>query len=84
MTKATEKLIIYVNNEPTELENIFDLIQVVVYDGYTWKDADTEIIGRDKEQVLDEWRSNFKTYYYLKGIKYTFELKPKDKLNLVK
>lgn len=61
---------IYVNNKPTDIENIFDIIP-----GVAWYNATSETIGRPINNVLNEWINSHSTYYYLNGKKYSFELK---------
>lgn len=64
---------IYVNGKHTNYVNIFDLLEK--NEICPWEYASTELIGRDLDQVLDDWVSNHKTYYYINGKRYNFELK---------
>ena len=61
---------IYVNNKPTNIENIFDIVPNIA-----WYNVTSEAIGRPLKNVLNEWINNHNTYYYINGKKYSFELK---------
>ena len=60
---------IYVNDKATAYENIFDLLEC------PWYYVSSEMIERDYSQVLDDWINTNKTYYYIHGKRYDFELK---------
>lgn len=64
---------IYVNGKYTSYENIFDLLEAKNIS--RWYGASTELIGRDPNQVLDDWANTHKTYYYIERKRYNFELK---------
>ena len=64
---------IYMNGKSTTYENIFDLLEVKNIT--RWYTASTKLIGRELDQVLDDWANTHKTYYYIKGKRYDFELK---------
>ena len=66
-------MIIYVNGKCTTCENIFDLLEERSI--CPWYYASTKFIGRSFDQVTDEWINNHKTYYYINGKRYNFELK---------
>lgn len=61
---------IYVNNKPTNIENIFDIVPNIA-----WYNVTSESISRPLKNVLNEWINNHNTYYYINGKKYSFELK---------
>lgn len=61
---------IYVNNKPTNIENIFDIIPSI-----EWYNVTSEAIGRPLSNVLNEWTNNHETHYYINGKKYSFELR---------
>lgn len=64
---------IYINGKHTTYENIFDLLEVKNI--CPWYYVSTDLIGRKLDRVLDDWINTSKTYYYIKGKRYTFELK---------
>ena len=64
---------IYVNGKQTTYENIFDLLEVKNI--AQWYNANDDLIGRKLVQVLDDWGNTHKTYYYINGKRYNFELK---------
>jgi len=64
---------IYMNGEYTTYENIFDLLEEKNI--CPWYYASTKIIGRGIDQLTDEWVNTHKTYYYIEGKRYNFELK---------
>ena len=61
------------NGKLTTFENIFDLLKEKGLG--EWYYVDSETIGRNLATVLDEWVNNDKTYYFLLGKRYNFELK---------
>jgi hypothetical protein len=64
---------IYMNGEPTTLENIFDAVNPGRPD--LWCYVSDDDIGRKIHDVLDEWVNQSSTYFFVKGRKTTFELK---------
>ena len=64
---------IYMNGKYTAYENIFDLLEIKNI--CRWYYASTKLIGRDLGKVLDDWANINKTYYYIDGKRYDFELK---------
>lgn len=64
---------IYVNGKYTSYENLFDLLEVKSIS--RWYSASTELIGRELNQVLNDRTSTHKTYYFINGKQYNFELK---------
>lgn len=64
---------IYMNGQPTSLENIFDAINPGRPD--LWHTVSAKDTGRVIDDILDEWVNTKKTYYYLNGTKTIFELK---------
>ena len=64
---------IYVNDKYTTYENIFDLLEGKNI--CRWYYASTALIGRDLDQVTDDWVNTHKTHYYINGKRYNFELK---------
>lgn len=64
---------IYMNGEQTAYKNIFDLLEAKNI--AQWYNASDALIGRKLEQVLNDWGKTNKTYYYINGTRYDFELK---------
>ena len=64
---------IYINGKHTDYENIFDLLEAKNI--CPWYYVSTKIIGRSLDKVLDNWINTSKTYYYIEGKRYDFELK---------
>jgi len=64
---------IYLNGKSTTYENIFDLLEEKGV--CSWIYASTELIGRNLDKVLNDWVNTNKTYYYISGKRYNFELK---------
>ena len=60
------KTAIYMNDQATNLENIFDAVEFV-----PWYRVSPKHTGRPIDDILNTGR----TYYYLNGIKTVFELK---------
>ena len=71
--KEVTTMTIYLNGKITTYENIFDLLEEKGV--CSWIYASTELIGRNLEKVLNEWVNTNKTYYYISGKRYNFELK---------
>ena len=61
------------NGKKTAYENIFDLLEEKNI--AQWYNANNDLIGRKLEQVLNDWGNTNKTYYYINGNRYNFELK---------
>ena len=64
---------IYINGKYTTYDNIFDMLEE--RNICPWEYASKKYIGRGLDQVLDEWANTNKTYYYISGKRYNFELK---------
>jgi len=64
---------IYMNDKLTNFENIFDLLKEK--GECEWYGANSKLVGRKLDTVLDEWINNNETYYFISGEKYTFKLK---------
>ena len=64
---------IYMNGKLTNYENIFDLL--AEKNICPWYYVSSDLIGRKLEKVLNEWTNTDKTYYYVDGKRYDFELK---------
>ena len=64
---------IFMNGKPTTLENIFDAVNPGSPNA--WFKVSSSDIGRSITEVLDEWTTHNSTYYYLHGIRTSFELK---------
>lgn len=64
---------IYVNGKCTTYKNIFDLLEIKNI--CRWYYASTKLIGRDFNHVTEDWINTHKTYYYIDGKRYDFELK---------
>jgi len=60
------------NGKPTTLENIFDAVNPTRPD--LWYTVSAKDIGRETNDVLNDWINSHKTYYYLRGKKVEFEL----------
>lgn len=65
--------VIYMNGRATNLENIFDAINPGRPD--LWYTVSVKNTVRPMSDILDDWTTKKKTYYYLNGIKTIFELK---------
>ena len=64
---------IYMNGKPTLFENIFDAVKPSNPD--YWYKVSTKDTGRDMSDILSEWVKDNHAYYYLHGVKTTFELR---------
>lgn len=64
---------IYMNGRPTNFENIFDAVNPSRPD--LWYTVSAKDTGRPMNDILNDWVQTKKTYYYLNGVKTTFELK---------
>lgn len=64
---------IYIDGKYTTYDNIFDLLEE--RNICPWEYASKKYIGRDINQVLNEWANNHQTYYYIRDKRYNFELK---------
>ncbi len=64
---------IYMNGKLTNYENIFDLL--AEKNICPWYYVSSDLIGRNLGKVLDDWTNTDKTYYYVDGKRYDFELK---------
>lgn len=64
---------IYVNGKPSAIHNIFKPVEKY---GIVTEDAvSKKAIGRNYDDVLNDWINTNKTYYYIGGKCYNFELK---------
>jgi hypothetical protein len=63
---------IFMNGEPTTLENIFDSVNPGRPD--LWHTVSNDDIGRNITDVLNEWVNQHSTHFYIRGHKTTFTL----------
>ena len=64
---------IYWNGKPSDLENIFDVLEK--FKGVQWYSATSEMVGRPLDTILSEWQNKHSTYYYIDNVKHVFELR---------